>query len=313
MRSRHRAAPRPTNPACSSGAKRRWPSKRCAPSAFGFGRWSASKRTMRWQPVLGCYSRTAMSGQVVLCTTDTDLFQCIRGERVVVLDRIRKRVTDEAAFRAAYGIAPSQFTDYLALVGAPAKGLPGVPGWGRRTANAMLECYGTVERIPADSAQWKPKLTGKGAVGRGTKGAPGRSHTRETARHATRRFADRLLASRASVAWALTGRGCRPSLHAPRQPTCGRASSAGADNLTAPRRLATRQYPQALLECRLRPFLKLIDGSAADRMVDHGERIIRHTECARDVAARLFKRRGANHQRRFAQLFEGDAVMHTAR
>ena len=99
--------------------------------------------------------------QVVLCTTDTDLFQCIRGERVVVLDRIRKKVTDEAAFRAAYGIAPSQFTDYLALVGAPAKGLPGVPGWGRRTANAMLECYGTVERIPEDSTHWKPKLTGK--------------------------------------------------------------------------------------------------------------------------------------------------------
>ena len=100
-------------------------------------------------------------GQVVLCTTDTDLFQCIRGERVVVLDRIRKRVTNEAVFRSRYGIAPWQFPDYLALVGAPAKGLPGVPRWGRRTTAAMLGRYGVIEDIPADAADWEPRVAGK--------------------------------------------------------------------------------------------------------------------------------------------------------
>lgn len=87
--------------------------------------------------------------QVVICTTDTDLFQCIRGERVVVLDRIRKASTDEARFRERYGIAPWQFPDYLALVGAPAKDLPGIPGWGPKSAAGMLEAHGRIEDFPA--------------------------------------------------------------------------------------------------------------------------------------------------------------------
>lgn len=87
--------------------------------------------------------------QVVICTTDTDLFQCIRGERVVVLDRIRKTSTGDARFRERYGIAPWQFPDYLALVGAPAKGLPGIPGWGPKSAAGMLEAHGRIEDFPA--------------------------------------------------------------------------------------------------------------------------------------------------------------------
>ena len=99
--------------------------------------------------------------RVLLCTSDTDLFQCIRGERVVVLNRITKTITDEAAFRDRYGVAPSQLPDYLALVGAPAKGLPGVPRWGKRTASAMLDRYGAIERIPEDPADWEPAVAGK--------------------------------------------------------------------------------------------------------------------------------------------------------
>ncbi|MDE0422369.1 MAG: flap endonuclease [Gammaproteobacteria bacterium] len=87
--------------------------------------------------------------QVVICTTDTDLFQCIREERVVVLDRIRKAITDEARFRERYGIAPWQFPDYLALVGVPAKGLPGIPGWGPKSAARMLAAHGRIEDFPA--------------------------------------------------------------------------------------------------------------------------------------------------------------------
>ena len=103
--------------------------------------------------------------QVVLCTTDTDLFQCIRGRRVVVLDRIRDAVTDEDVFRDRYGVAPWQFPDYLALVGAPAKGLPGVPRWGRKTAAAMLDCYGRLEHFPVEHRDWRPALSGKKRLG----------------------------------------------------------------------------------------------------------------------------------------------------
>ena len=92
--------------------------------------------------------------QVVICTTDTDLFQCIRDRRVVVLDRIRKTTTDEARFRERYGIAPWQFPDYLALVGAPAKGLPGIPGWGPKSAAAMLEVHDRVENFPSNTEAW---------------------------------------------------------------------------------------------------------------------------------------------------------------
>ena len=93
--------------------------------------------------------------QVVLCTTDTDLFQCIRDRRVVVLDRIRRTTTDETRFRERYGIAPWQFPDYLALVGAPAKGLPGIPGWGPKSAARMLTAHRGIEDFPPDQEDWQ--------------------------------------------------------------------------------------------------------------------------------------------------------------
>ena len=93
--------------------------------------------------------------QVVICTSDTDLFQCIRDRRVVVLDRIRKAITDETRFFGRYGIAPSQFPDYLALVGAPAKGLPGIPGWGPKSTARMLAAHGRIEDFPVDCGTWQ--------------------------------------------------------------------------------------------------------------------------------------------------------------
>lgn len=98
--------------------------------------------------------------QIVICTTDTDLYQCISGERVVVLDRIRKITIDEGGVRSKLGIRPHQFPDYLALVGASAKGLPGVPGWGRKVTAAVLERYGTLEQIPHDPGEWDVSVRG---------------------------------------------------------------------------------------------------------------------------------------------------------
>lgn len=92
--------------------------------------------------------------QVVICTTDADLYQCISAERVVVLDRIRKRVTDEPAVRSKLGIEPRQFPDFLALVGAASKGLPGIPGWGQKATATVLGRYGTLEQIPEDVSAW---------------------------------------------------------------------------------------------------------------------------------------------------------------
>ena len=100
---------------------------------------------------LGAYADV---DQVVICTADTDLFQCIRNRRVVVLDRIRRATTDEMRFRERYGIAPWQFPDHLALAGAPSKGLPGIPGWGRKSAATMLEAFGRIEDFPADTEAW---------------------------------------------------------------------------------------------------------------------------------------------------------------
>jgi len=86
--------------------------------------------------------------QVVICTTDKDLMQCVVGERVVVLDRGRKLVTDEAGVRARFGVAPAQLPDLFALVGDRSDGLPGIPGWGPRSAAAVLSRYRRIEDIP---------------------------------------------------------------------------------------------------------------------------------------------------------------------
>ena len=86
--------------------------------------------------------------QVVLCTTDTALFQCIDADRVVVFDRIKKSVLDEPGFVARYAIRPDQMPDYMALAGAPTKGIPGVKGWGPSSTARVLARYDRLENIP---------------------------------------------------------------------------------------------------------------------------------------------------------------------
>ena len=76
--------------------------------------------------------------QVVICTPDKDLGQCVRGRRVVQLDRRRQVVYDEAGVAAKFGVGPASIPDYLALVGDSADGYPGLPGWGARSAAAVL-------------------------------------------------------------------------------------------------------------------------------------------------------------------------------
>ena len=92
--------------------------------------------------------------RVWVCTPDKDLGQCVRGTRVVQLDRRRRIVLDEDAVRAKFGVAPASIPDWLALVGDSADGYPGLEGWGAKSASAVLARYGHLEAIPASAGQW---------------------------------------------------------------------------------------------------------------------------------------------------------------
>lgn len=105
-------------------------------------------------------ARMADRASIVICTTDKDLLQCVRGTRVVLWDRIRDRVTDETALMERFGVTPSQIPDRSALVGDPSDGLPGVPGWGHKTAAAVLGVYRSLESIPADPEAWTVPVRG---------------------------------------------------------------------------------------------------------------------------------------------------------
>ena len=92
--------------------------------------------------------------QVVICTPDKDLAQCVRGSRVVQLNRRTRAVLDEAAVTTKFGVPPSSIPDYLALVGDAADGYPGLQGWGAKSAAAVLARFGRLEDIPDDWKQW---------------------------------------------------------------------------------------------------------------------------------------------------------------
>jgi 5'-3' exonuclease len=102
--------------------------------------------------------------QVRILTPDKDLGQCLRTDRIVLVDRIRKRVIDEAALLATRGLAPRSVPDYLALVGDAADGIPGVPGFGAKTAAALLWEYGHLEGIPRNAAQWPAGVRGSAGL-----------------------------------------------------------------------------------------------------------------------------------------------------
>ena len=92
--------------------------------------------------------------RVIICTPDKDLAQCVRGTRVLQLNRRTRTTFDEDAIKAKFGVPPASIPDYLALVGDTADGYPGLPGWGAKSAASVLARYGHLEQIPADSQHW---------------------------------------------------------------------------------------------------------------------------------------------------------------
>src|SRR6266699_3247198 len=97
-------------------------------------------------------------GQVIICTPDKDLCQCVVGTRVVQLDRRRDAVRDETGVVAKFGVKPESIPDYLAVVGDSADGFPGVQGWGQKAAALALSQYPHLEDIPKDWREWPPSI-----------------------------------------------------------------------------------------------------------------------------------------------------------
>jgi len=93
--------------------------------------------------------------QVIICTPDKDLAQCVRGTRVVQLSRRTNVTLDEAGVVQKFGVTPESIPDYLALVGDAADGYPGLPGWGAKSSAAVLAKFLHLESIPIDCRNWR--------------------------------------------------------------------------------------------------------------------------------------------------------------
>jgi 5'-3' exonuclease len=108
--------------------------------------------------------RDARVERVIICTPDKDLAQCVRGTRVVQLNRRKRVVCDEAGVVEKFGVLPGSIPDYLALVGDSADGYPGLPGWGAKSTAAVLAKFRHLESIPPDWRTWGVNATNASAL-----------------------------------------------------------------------------------------------------------------------------------------------------
>jgi len=102
--------------------------------------------------------------QVIICTPDKDLAQCVSERRVVRLDRMRRLLLDEDGVREKFGVSPGSIPDWLALVGDTADGIPGIPRWGQKAASTLLARFGRIEDIPDDPSRWGVAVRGAKAL-----------------------------------------------------------------------------------------------------------------------------------------------------
>lgn len=104
--------------------------------------------------------------QVVICSPDKDLCQCVRSDRVVTLDRRRNIVLDAVGVREKFGVSPESIPDYLALVGDAADGIPGIARWGAKSAAAVLGKLIHLEDIPDEYEAWGVEVRGAATLAR---------------------------------------------------------------------------------------------------------------------------------------------------
>jgi 5'-3' exonuclease len=109
-------------------------------------------------------SRDKRVEQVIVCTPDKDLAQCIAGTRVVQLNRRTNVTLDEAGVVQKFGVMPESIPDYLALVGDAADGYPGLPGWGAKSSAAVLAKFLHLESIPVDCREWRVNASNASAL-----------------------------------------------------------------------------------------------------------------------------------------------------
>jgi len=102
--------------------------------------------------------------RIIICTPDKDLAQCVRGTRIVQMNRRTRTIRDEAGVVARFGVPPASIPDYLALVGDAADGYPGLAGWGAKSSAAVLARYGHLESIPRDWRTWGVNAANAGAL-----------------------------------------------------------------------------------------------------------------------------------------------------
>src|SRR5262245_62052162 len=102
--------------------------------------------------------------RIFICTPDKDLAQSVRGTRVVQMDRRARTIRDEAGVVAKFGVPPASIPDYLALVGDSSDGYPGLPGWGAKSAAAVLARFGHLESIPESASDWHVNASRAGAL-----------------------------------------------------------------------------------------------------------------------------------------------------
>ena len=109
-------------------------------------------------------AKDARVDRVVICTPDKDLAQCVRGTRIVQLNRRTRVIMDEAGVIKKFGVSPESIPDYLALVGDSADGYPGLPGWGAKSTAAVLSKFVHLESIPKDSREWHVNAANAGGL-----------------------------------------------------------------------------------------------------------------------------------------------------
>ena len=137
-----------------------------ATRALGITVWSMGEYEADDALATGAARFRAAAEQVRILTPDKDLGQCLSGRLVVQVDRLRGREIDEAALLVRRGIRPESVPDYLALVGDAADGIPGLRGFGEKTASALLSRYVHLEQIPEDHARWPASVRGAVSLAR---------------------------------------------------------------------------------------------------------------------------------------------------
>ncbi len=110
------------------------------------------------------FEREPALERIIIASPDKDLTQCVVGDRIVTWDRLRQRHDDEEGVMVRMGVRPAQVPDYLALVGDPADGIPGIPRWGAKSTAQVLAIYDHLQDIPRSADDWSVAVRGKRAL-----------------------------------------------------------------------------------------------------------------------------------------------------